>query len=135
MIAIKYCFFAIIATLFNIFFQYLSFNLYMGYADLYVAMFVGTLAGLITKYILDKNFIFFYQSKNINSNLQVFIFYSLTGLFTTLIFWTTEIIFYNIFDNENAKYFGAFIGLTIGYVIKYFLDKRYVFVMENSDDY
>jgi len=135
MIAIKYCFFAIIATLFNIFFQYLSFNLYMGYADLYVAILVGTLAGLITKYILDKNFIFFYQSKNINSNLQVFIFYSLTGLFTTLIFWTTEIIFYNIFDNENAKYFGALIGLTIGYVIKYFLDKRYVFVMGNSDDY
>jgi len=46
---------------------------------------------------------------------------------TTFIFWGTEIGFDAFFENENAKYFGAVIGLSIGYIIKYFLDKKYVF--------
>jgi len=50
------------------------------------------------------------------------------GVFTTIIFWGTEIAFDILFQDPNAKYLGAVIGLSIGYVIKYFLDKRYVFI-------
>ncbi len=50
------------------------------------------------------------------------------GIFTTIIFWGTEIGFNAIFENQNAKYIGAIIGLSIGYAIKYFLDKKFVFV-------
>ncbi|SMP87765.1 GtrA-like protein [Epsilonproteobacteria bacterium SCGC AD-308-E02] len=128
MITIKYIIFALFATLFNILFQYLSFLVYSDFAALYVAMFFGTLAGLVAKYILDKKFIFYHLPKNKKDDAKKFALYSLMGIFTTIIFWGTEISFNAIFENQNAKYIGAIIGLSIGYAIKYFLDKKFVFV-------
>ena len=127
MIAIWYVIFAIISTVVNLSFQYFSFTLYKGVFSLYVAMFIGTLAGLILKYLLDKKYIFSYKTKTKKENGEKFFLYSLMGLFTTLIFWIFEIGFDYIFKDESAKYVGAFIGLTIGYIIKYFLDKKFVF--------
>jgi putative flippase GtrA len=90
-------------------------------------MFIGTLAGLILKYILDKKYIFFYATETKKEDGKKFLLYSLMGVFTTFIFWGVEIGFDYIFENEYAKYIGAIIGLSIGYVIKYFLDKKFVF--------
>ncbi len=128
MIAIKYTIFAVISTLFNLLFQYFSFLVYMGFGSLYVAMLFGTLAGLVAKYILDKKFIFYHTPTDKKDNAKKFALYSLMGVFTTIIFWGTEIAFDILFQDPNAKYLGAVIGLSIGYVIKYFLDKRYVFI-------
>ena len=128
MIAIKYIIFAVIATLLNLLFQYLSFKVYDGFGSLYVAMFLGTLAGLIAKYILDKRWIFYHISKNKKDDAKKFILYSIMGIFTTIIFWGTEIAFDMLLQNSNAKYIGAVIGLGIGYITKYYLDKRFVFI-------
>jgi len=128
MLAIKYTIFAVISTLFNLLFQYFSFELYKGFGSLYVAMFFGTLAGLIAKYILDKKFIFYHTPKDKKDDAKKFALYSLMGVFTTIIFWGTEIAFHALFQNPNAKYIGAIIGLSIGYVVKYFLDKKFVFI-------
>ena len=128
MIAIKYAVFATISTLFNLLLQYLSFLVYTGFGSLYIAMFFGTLAGLVAKYILDKKFIFYHIPKDNKDDAKKFILYSLMGVFTTIIFWGTEISFDALFQDPNAKYLGAVIGLSIGYVIKYFLDKKYVFI-------
>ena len=128
MLAIKYAIFAAISTLFNLLFQYLSFLAYSGFGSLYVAMLTGTLAGLVAKYILDKKFIFYHTPKDKKDDAKKFALYSLMGVFTTIIFWGTEIAFDFMFANENAKYIGAVIGLSIGYVIKYFLDKKFVFI-------
>jgi len=128
MLAIKYSIFAVISTLFNLLFQYFSFGLYSGLGSLYVAMFFGTLAGLVSKYILDKKFIFYHTPKNKKDDAKKFALYSLMGVFTTIIFWGTEIAFDTLSQNPNAKYLGAIIGLSIGYVIKYLLDKKYVFI-------
>jgi putative flippase GtrA len=49
------------------------------------------------------------------------------GVFTTLIFWGFEIAFDAVFASEVAKYWGAVLGLALGYTTKYQLDKRYVF--------
>ena len=93
-----------------------------------MAMFIGTLAGLIVKYVLDKKFIFYHEIKDKKDDAKKFALYSLMGVFTTIIFWGIEIAF-NYFSQEpNAKYIGAIIGLSIGYVIKYFLDKKFVFI-------
>lgn len=124
---IKYIIFAIVSTLINLLFQYLSFTIYNGFLALYLAIFLGTLSGLILKYILDKKYIFHHEPKNKKDAGKIFFLYSLMGVFTTFIFWGFEIGFNYIFENENAKYFGALIGLTIGYIIKYFLDKKFVF--------
>jgi len=127
MIVIWYVLFAIASTIINLLFQYLSFLLYSGYLSLYVAMFIGTLAGLILKYILDKKYIFFHKTKTHKENGKKFLLYSLMGVFTTIIFWGFEIVFDHLYETQNAKYIGALIGLSIGYVIKYFLDKKFVF--------
>ena len=128
MLAIKYTIFAVISTLFNLLFQYFSFGFYTGFGSLYVAMFFGTLAGLIAKYILDKKFIFYHTPKDKKDDAKKFALYSMMGVFTTIIFWGTEIAFDTLSLNPNAKYLGAVIGLSIGYVIKYSLDKKFVFI-------
>ena len=128
MTAVKYIIFAVISTLFNLLFQYFSFTLYSGFASLYVAMFFGALAGLIVKYVLDKKFIFYHEVKDKKDDVRKFTLYSLMGVFTTIIFWGTEIAFDALSQDPNAKYLGAVIGLSIGYIIKYFLDKRFVFI-------
>jgi len=128
MLAVKYTTFAIIATLLNLFFQYLGFWIYSGIGALYLAMFMGTLAGLVGKYILDKRFIFYHKPKGKKDDAKKFALYSLMGIFTTVIFWGTEMAFYYLMPDPMAKYIGAVIGLTVGYVIKYFLDKKFVFV-------
>ena len=127
MIAIRYILFAIASTIANLVFQYLSFLVYDGFLDLYVAMFMGTLAGLILKYILDKKYIFFHTPKSKKDDGKKFLLYSLMGVFTTFIFWGFEIGFDYMYESENAKYLGAVLGLSIGYVVKYFLDKKFVF--------
>jgi len=132
MIAIKYTIFAAIATLFNLLFQYFSFLIYIGFGSLYVAMLFGTLAGLVAKYILDKKFIFYHIPTDKKDNTKKFALYSLMGVFTTIIFWGVEIAFDILSQDPNAKYLGAVIGLSIGYVIKYFLDKKYVFIYKEK---
>lgn len=105
----------------------MSFYIYVGFLDLYVAMFVGTLAGLILKYILDKKYIFFHIPKDRIDDGKKFFLYSLMGVFTTIIFWGFEVGFDYFWHNEIAKYIGAVTGLSIGYIVKYSLDKKYVF--------
>ena len=128
MLAIKYSIFAGVSTLFNLLFQYFSFGLYSDFGSLYVAMFIGTLAGLIVKYVLDKKFIFYHEVKDKKDDAMKFALYSFMGVFTTIIFWGAEMGFYYLIPDPNAKYLGAVIGLSIGYVIKYFLDKKFVFI-------
>jgi putative flippase GtrA len=126
-LVLKYSLFALIATIINLFTQFISLAIYSQDFSLYIAMFFGTLTGLIAKYILDKKYIFYYVVKDKKEDSQKFILYSIMGVFTTLIFWGFEIGFDYIFDSEIAKYIGAIIGLSIGYITKYFLDKKFVF--------
>lgn len=127
MIVFWYVLFAIISTAINIGFQYFSFFVYDGFASLYIAMFLGTFFGLVIKYVLDKKFIFFHETKGKKDDGLKFLLYSLMGVITTFVFWACEIGFDCYFKTENAKYVGAVTGLGVGYFLKYHLDKRFVF--------
>ena len=127
MIAIKYSIFAAVSIAANIFSQYLGFLAYSGPLALYFSMFLGTFVGLVTKYVLDRKYIFDYQTESGLHDAKNFAYYTLTGAFTTAIFWASEIGFDVAFDGDAAKYVGAAIGLTVGYSCKYFLDSRFVF--------
>ena len=129
MIALKYLIFAIISIVVNLFFQWISFLVYSGAFSLYLAMAVGTIAGLLTKYVLDKKWIFYHKPKDKKDDAKKFILYSFMGVFTTLIFWGFEIAFDYFW---NLKYVGATIGLSIGYFVKYHLDKKFVFKDSNA---
>lgn len=121
---LRYIIFAIISIAINLLAQYFV----LIFADvLYIAMLFGTFLGLITKYLLDKKFIFYYKSKNKIDDGKKFFMYSFFGIFTTLVFWGFEISFDAVFKSDLAKYVGALLGLVIGYILKYFLDKNFVF--------
>lgn len=126
-LAVKYAFFALCATGVNLGSQYLSFLVYSGPFALYPAMVAGTGTGLITKYWLDKHYIFYHRTETKKEDAKLFLFYSFFGLFTTALFWGTEIAFDAIWVVPSAKYWGAITGLSVGYISKYLLDKRFVF--------
>lgn len=126
-LAINYSAFALIATFANLSSQELFVRAYAGPLNIYAAILIGTLVGLLTKYRLDKQFIFSFQPPTPLDDAKLFLAYSLSGAGTTLIFWATEIGFDYAYNSKIARYLGAVIGLGIGYVVKYQLDKRYVF--------
>lgn len=102
-------------------------RLYGGHYDLYLAIGVGTLAGLVCKYLLDKHYIFAYRTESHQENLGRFFAYTLTGVLTTALFWGLELGFDSLFGTRLGRYSGAVLGLSIGYAVKYRLDKHFVF--------
>ena len=125
--AMLYCIFATIATLINLLTQEASISFIKATYSFEIAMVAGTATGLVSKYIFDKRFIFRYESTTARGSLAKFSAYSLTGVFTTLLFWGFEFGFDSYFGTKFARYGGAVIGLATGYGIKYQLDKRFVF--------
>jgi putative flippase GtrA len=126
-IALRYGLFAMVATAANILCQEAVFSVYMGYYRVFVSLFVGTVIGLLVKYVLDKKYIFYFQAKNHRHDAHVFILYTLMSVLTTIIFWGFELGFDYWFGSKVMRYTGAVIGLAIGYYLKYRLDKRFVF--------
>lgn len=124
---LRYISFAFIAIVINIFFQHICLIIYHDSYSLYVSMFFGTLMGLIVKYTLDKKYIFQYVPEHKKNERKQFVLYSFMGILTTFIFWGVELTFDSLFDNKVYRYLGAFLGLSLGYMVKYLLDKKYVF--------
>ena len=106
--------------------------IYSGAYAVEISIFIGTLAGLSLRYFLEKRYIFSFESKNIKHDGQLFILYSFMGVFTTAIFWGTEYAFHLIFTTDVMRYIGGVLGLSIGYYVKYQLDKRFVFVNKST---
>ena len=123
----RYAIFAVIAVVVNLAVQRLV--LLGGETGLWFtfALGAGTLAGLVVKYALDKRWIFFDRTAGVAAQGRQFGLYSMMGVATTLIFWATETAFWLIWGTDVAREAGAVIGMTIGYVTKYQLDRRFVF--------
>lgn len=122
-----YTLFAGIAILANIGSQKLSLLAYSGPFGVPLSVFVGTGGGLVLKFLLDKTWIFRYQHRDMSHGIQSFALYTVMGLATTAIFWAFEFGGDAMFHSEAARFIGGAIGLAIGYVVKYRLDKKFVF--------
>jgi len=96
-------------------------------------MLVGTGVGLVTKYILDKRYIFIFKAENLAHDGGLFLLYSVMGIVTTALFWIIEYGFHWIFATDLMRYIGGAIGLIMGYLIKYRLDEQFVFVNKNPN--
>ena len=127
-LGVLYVIFACIATVVNLATQEITSQVYSYSYPLAVSILAGTLTGLVAKYILDKKYIFNYQAQNQTKNVQTFLLYSAMSIITTIIFWSTEFAFDAYFNTKTMRYIGAVLGLSIGYIIKYQLDKKYVFI-------
>lgn len=131
-IAFLYSVFAALATAANLATQAFVISVYSGAYPIELSILAGTAAGLPIKYILEKRHIFEFESESLTHDGKLFITYSLLGVFTTAIFWGTEFAFQWIFGTDFMRYLGGAIGLTLGYMIKYHLDKQFVFVNKTS---
>ena len=124
--ALLYILFACTAISINMLTQWPFFTFMPEELALYAALPAGTLTGLAVKYVLDKRWIFLYQTSGKKDEARCFGLYTLMGGLTTCIFWGTETAFY-LLDFTGSQYIGGAVGLAVGYTLKYFLDKNFVF--------
>jgi putative flippase GtrA len=124
---LRYAVFAAIATVANLGVQRLVMRLGEQTPVFLAAVFLGTLVGLVIKYVLDKKWIFFDAGTGLKQHGQKFGLYTAMGLITTAIFWGTESVFWFVWHTEPMRELGAVLGLAVGYVVKYRLDRRFVF--------
>jgi len=132
-IAVLYTLFAVVSTAINIGSQMVSIWVYEGPFSVEISILVGTAMGLPLRYLLEKRYIFNFTSKNLVHDGKLFVFYSEMGVITTLIFWGTEYAFHLIYDTDFMRYLGGVIGLSIGFYVKYQLDKKFVFVNSSNE--
>ncbi|WP_172122451.1 MULTISPECIES: GtrA family protein [unclassified Devosia] len=130
-IAFRYVLFAILSSLINFGVQELVVT-GLPWAPLMLSILAGTAAGFAAKYVLDKNWIFFDSSSSHGEEARKVGLYGLFSVFTTIVFWSFEIAAWSIWQTDVAKYSGGALGLAIGYVAKYWLDRRFVFRTEAS---
>lgn len=126
-IVMLYALFAALATAANIGTQAFVIWLYEGVHAIALSVLVGTAVGLPVKYILEKHYIFRFKANDLSHDGQLFFRYGFFGIFTTLLFWGVEYLFHIMFATDGMRLLGGTIGLILGYIIKYQLDKRYVF--------
>jgi len=132
-IAVLYTLFAVVSTAINIGSQMVSIWVYEGPFSVEISILVGTAMGLPLRYLLEKRYIFNFTSKNLVHDGKLFVFYSAMGVITTLIFWGTEYAFHLIYETDFMRYLGGVIGLSVGFYVKYQLDKKYVFVNSSNE--
>jgi putative flippase GtrA len=124
---LRYTVFAVIATLANLATQRLVLIQGDNAPWFAAAVAAGTLVGLVVKYVLDKRWIFADTSTGMKAHGRKFTLYTAMGLVTTAIFWGTETAFWWIWQTDAMRELGAVLGLSVGYVVKYNLDRRFVF--------
>jgi putative flippase GtrA len=100
----------------------------------YLQLFTGTLLGFTAKFLMDKFIVFKEKHENIKHTIKQIIKYGILALFTTIIFWTFEFGFQIFFSFEYRELLGGFIGLTIGYTVKFFLDNKFVFIKKDTQE-
>lgn len=127
----RYAGFAVIATLVNLGVQRLVLMPDASPLRFALAVALGTLAGLVVKYLLDKRWIFYDLNSGVKAHGQKFSLYTAMGVITTAIFWGTETAFWLIWGSDHMRELGAVLGLAVGYVVKYNLDRRFVFADSN----
>lgn len=130
-LAIRYAILAAVATVANIASQEGTLHFYQGLFAIGGSIFVGTAVGLVVKYVLDKRYIFRFKAQNRRHDSRVFVLYTVMGLLTTVIFWGFEWGFQCLYETKEMRYLGGVIGLALGYLTKYQLDKRFVFRVQH----
>jgi putative flippase GtrA len=122
----RYVLFAVISGLANIAFQQIVIWT-LPSLPIMASVLTGTGVGFVVKYVLDKKWVFLDTYDGHAAELRKVIFYGFFGVATTILFWAVELGFWHIWLTAEAKYTGAVIGLAAGNLIKYLLDRHYVF--------
>lgn len=132
--ALAYAAFAGLAMVVNLSAQWVVLHLFMPGLPVLLrpvlitlALGVGTAAGLVLKYMLDKKFIFQDASTGARAHAKRFSLYAAGGLVTTAIPYAMELVAGSLHPHGPTVLVAGAVGLVIGYTIKYRLDRRFVF--------
>ena len=110
----RYAAFGVLATLANLAAQRLVLAGGATPAHFAAAVAAGTIVGLVTKYVLDKRWIFRDPGRGMRDHGRKFTLYTAMGLVTTGIFWSAETAFWLVWRTELMRELGAILGLTVG---------------------
>lgn len=124
-VAALYALFAALSTVVNLCVQSALFGLT---DSLLLPLAAGTAASLPVKYFLDKKYIFRFRSAGVAHDGLLLFLYSCMSVVTTGVFWGAEWLTRHLTDDYALTLAGGAVGLAIGYVVKYQLDVRFVFV-------
>ena len=124
---LRYAGFAVLATLANLCVQRLVFMTGTTAQHVTLAIGAGTVVGLLVKYGLDKRWVFYDTATGVAAHGQKFMLYACMGLVTTALFWGAETAFWMMWHTTAMRELGAILGLMVGYMVKYNLDRRFVF--------
>jgi putative flippase GtrA len=125
-IFVRYVFFAALSGLANLASQEIAIRA-LPLAPLMFSVLVGTGVGFLTKYVMEKRWVFLDPYESHTAELRKIIIYGLSGVGTTLLFWAIELGAWHLWGTLEAKYAGAALGLALGNWVKYILDKHWVF--------
>ena len=126
-LTLLYAAFALLSIVANLGLQKLALLAYHGLFALPLSVVIGTGGGLVLKFLLDKRWIFRYRHRDLSHGLRSLLLYTLMGVATTVVFWGCEFGAWGIWHTEPARFAGGAFGLTLGYIVKYRLDRRFVF--------
>ena len=126
-LAAVYALISVIGSAANLLTQAAVVAAYSGAYAIELSVLLGTFMGYPIKYVLEKKYVFDFQAQSLSHDSRLFALYGAMGVLTTLVFWGVEWAFQVAFGTDTMRYVGGAIGLTIGSVIKYNLDKRFVF--------
>jgi len=126
-LAAVYALISVIGSAANLLTQAAVVAAYSGAYAIELSVLLGTFMGYPIKYVLEKKHVFDFQAQSLSHDSRLFALYGAMGVLTTLVFWGVEWAFQVAFGTDTMRYVGGAIGLTIGSVIKYNLDKRFVF--------
>ena len=129
---LRYAAFALVAVIANLATQRAVLQFGETGVHFSAAVGAGTIVGLVVKYMLDKRWIFHDVETGVKNHSRKFSFYTAMGVVTTAIFWSTETAFWLIWQTDIMRELGAILGLSVGYVVKYNLDRRFVFTDRRS---
>lgn len=127
-IALSYCAIALVSSALNIAVQAAWVALDRGAHAIPLSMLAGTAACVPLKYVLEKRHVFGFRAQNLRHDGELLVLYAFFGVFTTLLFWGVEWLFQLAFHTAGMRYVGAAVGLALGFVLRYQLDRRFVFV-------
>jgi putative flippase GtrA len=126
-LAAVYAFISLLGSVANLLTQATVVATYSGPYAIELSVLVGTFMGYPIKYVLEKKHVFGFEAQSLGHDSRLFMLYGVMGVFTTLVFWGVEFAFQYAFGTDTMRYLGGVIGLTLGAIIKYNLDKRFVF--------
>lgn len=126
-LATRYAAFALFSTAVNWAMQLAILRTIPGRFSIYAALFVGTGAGFVVKYLLDKNYIFQHASANRTQEAWVLALYLGTSIVMTAFYLVSQAVIFFVYGEGVVYYASGTAVLLLGYAIKFALDGRFVF--------